>query len=304
MTQYSLPSRQYIPASGPGQFNALTRQNPAPATNYFSQSVQGSFPNRQYLAPNNHYSTHTRQYIAPAATTQYIATAATTQYIPPTNQRVNVNVDYQTPNGQYGSRVSTTEYIPPSTQRAVSTGENSASSEQYVSPVVARYLPPVTQNVGLSREYLAPASAPSKQYSQTTEQYVANQYSKASVNQIPILRSNSNPNTGDGSYGYSYETANGIFAEEQGNYGSSTGRFSFTSPEGKQVSLQYTADEFGFHPQGTHLPTPPPISEAIQRSVEQNLAEEARGAYRAGSYKEQSHGSIPVEASQDSGYKY
>lgn len=90
-------------------------------------------------------------------------------------------------------------------------------------------------------------------------------------NDIPIL-SYSNDNNGDGSYRYSYETGNGIRAEEQGalkNVGSEAeaiavqGGFSYTDEQGNLIQLTYTADENGFQPQGAHLPTPPPIPEAI-----------------------------------------
>jgi hypothetical protein len=33
------------------------------------------------------------------------------------------------------------------------------------------------------------------------------------------------------------------------------------------VSTRYTADETGFHPEGEHLPTPPPIPGPIQRAI-------------------------------------
>lgn len=55
------------------------------------------------------------------------------------------------------------------------------------------------------------------------------------------------------------------------------GSFSYTGPDGQQYSIQYVADENGFRPVGAHLPTPPPIPEAILRSIEQNKAEAARG---------------------------
>lgn len=51
-----------------------------------------------------------------------------------------------------------------------------------------------------------------------------------------------------------------------GQYAS--GSSAYYSPEGELVQLTYTADENGYHPQGAHLPTPPPIPEAILRSLE------------------------------------
>ncbi|EDW40233.1 GL25146 [Drosophila persimilis] len=42
----------------------------------------------------------------------------------------------------------------------------------------------------------------------------------------------------------------------------------YYSPESQLIQLTYTADENGFQPQGEHLPTPPPIPEAILKSLE------------------------------------
>lgn len=50
------------------------------------------------------------------------------------------------------------------------------------------------------------------------------------------------------------------------------GGFHFTAPEGGQYAIQYVADENGFRPQGAHIPTPPPIPDAILRSLEYNAA--------------------------------
>lgn len=58
----------------------------------------------------------------------------------------------------------------------------------------------------------------------------------------------------------SYETDNGIAAQAQGeprNFGGNPpvvadvaqGSFSWTSPEGKVVSITYVADENGYHPE-------------------------------------------------------
>ncbi|KAJ8954057.1 hypothetical protein NQ318_004362 [Aromia moschata] len=111
--------------------------------------------------------------------------------------------------------------------------------------------------------------------------------------QVPILRADAN-NDGGGTYRYEYETGNGISAQEQGDArGDGTraqGGFSYTAPDGQQVSIQYTADENGFVPQGSHIPTPPPVPEEIQRALQQNLADEARGIVDDGQYREDNSG--------------
>lgn len=86
-----------------------------------------------------------------------------------------------------------------------------------------------------------------------------------------------------GNYRFNFETENGIRANEEGvviNPGSNSestakqGSYSYTAPDGTPISLSYVADENGFRASGAHLPTPPPIPEAILRSLEQNAREE------------------------------
>ncbi|XP_063626427.1 probable basic-leucine zipper transcription factor I [Cydia splendana] len=95
------------------------------------------------------------------------------------------------------------------------------------------------------------------------------------------------------SYQYSYETENGIKVQEQGSVQGKTlraqGGYTYTGDDGQVYTVTYTADENGFRPQGAHLPTPPPIPEAIQKSIELNQREAANnnGVYDDGSYKEQ-----------------
>lgn len=93
----------------------------------------------------------------------------------------------------------------------------------------------------------------------------------------------------DGTFNYSFEASNGIKVEESGyvkpaidvrsGLGEGTtdentgdiqviqGSFSYLAPDGTPISLKYIADETGFHPEGDHLPTPPPIPGPIQKAL-------------------------------------
>ncbi|KAJ8717624.1 hypothetical protein PYW07_005554 [Mythimna separata] len=102
-----------------------------------------------------------------------------------------------------------------------------------------------------------------------------------------ILRQD-NTNNGE-TYAYSFETENGIYAEESGvatNGVQAQGGYSYTGDDGKVYSVRYTADENGFRPEGDHLPTPPPIPEEILKALEQNARDEAAGIFDDGSYSE------------------
>ncbi|EZA58813.1 Endocuticle structural glycoprotein SgAbd-2 [Ooceraea biroi] len=92
------------------------------------------------------------------------------------------------------------------------------------------------------------------------------------------IRSQQKDTSPDGSYTFSYETENGISVSEsgypqagpQGQTEVVQGRFSYPAPDGTPITIEYTADENGFHAQGAHIPTPPPIPEAIQRALAAN----------------------------------
>ena len=73
---------------------------------------------------------------------------------------------------------------------------------------------------------------------------------------------------------YSYESANGIKVEEAGEQKQvgekpeekgtvSKGSYSYTSPEGTVITVNWVADENGFQATGDHLPTPPPMPEHV-----------------------------------------
>uniref|UniRef100_A0A0K8SB33 Endocuticle structural glycoprotein SgAbd-2 n=2 Tax=Lygus hesperus TaxID=30085 RepID=A0A0K8SB33_LYGHE len=97
------------------------------------------------------------------------------------------------------------------------------------------------------------------------------------VSPIPIIRLSKQMSL-DGTYKSSYETANSIIAEESGflkpvgvegkqgivQYGT----YSYTDPDGKLISVKYTADEGGFRAEGEHLPTPPPVPPEVQKGLD------------------------------------
>ncbi|KAJ9574176.1 hypothetical protein L9F63_008432, partial [Diploptera punctata] len=112
---------------------------------------------------------------------------------------------------------------------------------------------------------------------------------------VKIVSQSSSVNA-DGTFTSSFETEDGIKFEQSGfikpglaprsgaegdEEGTGDiqvvqGSFSYTAPDGTPISLTYTADETGYHPEGAHLPTPHPIPEAIQRSLSSNRREETR----------------------------
>ncbi|XP_058828568.1 pupal cuticle protein Edg-78E-like [Topomyia yanbarensis] len=72
----------------------------------------------------------------------------------------------------------------------------------------------------------------------------------------------------DGKFAWKFSTSNGIQAEESGQGGQSVqGSASWVGDDGVPIVLTYTADENGYHPQGVHLPTPPPIPDYILRAL-------------------------------------
>ncbi|KAJ8935925.1 hypothetical protein NQ318_007066 [Aromia moschata] len=85
------------------------------------------------------------------------------------------------------------------------------------------------------------------------------------------------PNSGQTTQNPAYTTGDGQQAQAQGylkNAGNKDteaeviqGSYSYTAPDGTPITVTYIADEFGFRAEGAHLPTSPPIPEAIQKSL-------------------------------------
>ncbi|XP_073953661.1 uncharacterized protein [Choristoneura fumiferana] len=115
------------------------------------------------------------------------------------------------------------------------------------------------------------------------------QQQRTSTEKTARIISFQNENKGN-SYQYSFETENGIKVQERGQSQGKgiqvQGGYSYTGDDGQVYTVTYTADENGFRPQGNHLPTPPPIPDAIKKSIEQNTKEQANGVFDDGSYKE------------------
>ena len=95
----------------------------------------------------------------------------------------------------------------------------------------------------------------------------------AANEEADVLRNDAEVNVD--SFKYAFEFSNSIKAQQEGKLKaedtwSVTGDNSHTSPEGEHVAIEYVADENGFQVLSAHppLPTPHPIPEAIQRSLE------------------------------------
>lgn len=107
---------------------------------------------------------------------------------------------------------------------------------------------------------------------------------QAAADRYAVILNYENVRTPNG-YSYSFDTSNGIHADENGIVDDGTkaqGSYSYTGDDGKVYSVIYTADENGFQPRGDHLPTPPPIPEAIQRVIEQAARDKEAGIFDDG----------------------
>ncbi|EDW90016.1 cuticular protein 47Eg [Drosophila yakuba] len=87
-----------------------------------------------------------------------------------------------------------------------------------------------------------------------------------------VLRSEQDVNVNN--FKYAYELDNSVDVKQEGNLKDKewvvNGQQAWQSPEGVPVSIQYVADANGYQVVSANppLPTPPPIPEAILRSLE------------------------------------
>lgn len=99
---------------------------------------------------------------------------------------------------------------------------------------------------------------------------------------------------------FSYSTGDGQEAQAQGflkNPGNKEteaeviqGSYSYTAPDGTPITVTYIADELGFRATGAHLPTPPPIPEAIQKALDliarvQQKQPQGQSSYQSTNYE-------------------
>ncbi|XP_073953271.1 endocuticle structural glycoprotein SgAbd-3-like [Choristoneura fumiferana] len=109
-----------------------------------------------------------------------------------------------------------------------------------------------------------------------SQSYSSASASASASSQAQILRFDNEINE-DG-FRYAYETSDGTKAEQEGRVipgaapeeGSLqvSGSYSYVGDDGQTYSITYTADENGYHAEGDHLPTPPPIPEEILKSLQ------------------------------------
>ncbi|XP_013109118.1 cuticular protein 47Eg-like [Stomoxys calcitrans] len=87
-----------------------------------------------------------------------------------------------------------------------------------------------------------------------------------------VLRNDAEVNVEN--FKYALELDNSVNTQQEGSLNGENwvvkGSYKFTSPEGEEVSVQYTADENGYHVDAAKpvLPTPPPIPAYILKSIE------------------------------------
>ncbi|XP_031345707.1 endocuticle structural glycoprotein SgAbd-2-like [Photinus pyralis] len=119
-------------------------------------------------------------------------------------------------------------------------------------------------------------------YQEPPQQYHENRRHE-STTYIPIIRFDKEQGA-DGSYKALWETGNNILAQEEGYLKDlgpdpdakgetlhaqvQQGSFTYTAPNGEVIVTRYTADETGFHVEGDHLPTPPPVSPEVQKGLD------------------------------------
>ncbi|XP_063590642.1 pupal cuticle protein 36a-like [Penaeus indicus] len=104
---------------------------------------------------------------------------------------------------------------------------------------------------------------------------------------VEILKDEREGPDASGVYSFSFETADGISRQENGQPSGDTGavasqgEWTFTFPDGTHASFSFTADESGYHVDSDLLPTPHPLPAFALAQVEKAKQEQAAAAAAA-----------------------
>ncbi|XP_013194110.2 uncharacterized protein LOC106137752 [Amyelois transitella] len=268
------PTRGFTAAEQQRQL--LQRQQAAPKRQQAERQrqqnqLQQTAPERQYRAPELQYAAPQLQYAAPQL-----------QYAAPQLQQAMIELQPSAPEQQYG--VPELQFAAPQMQHAGPQQLQQVTPQQFQPIPESGFQPIIPQQPVIQQ-----AMPQHLQVSQPRPQLQLRpelQQQQARTEQSARILSYINENDGR-NYRYAYETENGIRAQEAGQTIKGTqaqGEYSYTGNDGQTYTVRYTADENGFRPQGDHLPTPPPIPEAIAKAIEQNAQDAANGIFDDGNY--------------------
>ncbi|CAG9864332.1 unnamed protein product [Phyllotreta striolata] len=286
------PSRQYL-----SPFNQPKEQD-RQTSNQFDRFTQQPKvdPSRQYLAPFNQPKEQVSQTSNQFDRFSQKQVDPSRQYLAPFKQQEQT----EQPSNRFGQVYQPDrQYLSPSSVPKEPISQTSNQFDRFRQPKpepTRQYLAPFKQQEPTEQPsnrfgqvYQPDSRYQNEQIGQTSNQFDRFSQSGEKPNTDRIIQKELNPDSGDGHYNYSFETENGIKAQEEGSlteHGpSAQGRYSYTSPEGEEITVEYTADANGFLPKGTHLPN----MEAILKSIELNKAALARGEYNEGSYVDEDH---------------
>ncbi|CAG7731468.1 unnamed protein product [Allacma fusca] len=120
--------------------------------------------------------------------------------------------------------------------------------------------------------YGTPAAAPSYGSLETKE--------ALPLKPIIPIESMSSDSDHKGVYNFNYKSGDGSqvqvagslrdLGDQEGPVNVKQGSYSFTAPDKKVYTVNWTSDENGFHATGDHLPTSPPIPDDINKSIDRS----------------------------------
>nr|AWK28310.1 cuticular protein [Nilaparvata lugens] len=264
----------------------------APQVPYNSHVVLPSSGGHQYTLTNRPqgFSIETGAALSRAAPVQHVAPVV--QHVAPVVQHVapavqHVAVTPVAPVAPVAVRASAVQPAAAYYRQAAPAAQYAAARKSVVvaQPAPIHYSPvqySAQFDQSAASHYVADQSAAFAAKSAAAQQYSsASAAGFRSAHQIPsanIVRQQQDISDDGSAFTYGFESDNGISVQSQGQlkvYGpeqaghSVSGSYSYVGDDGQTYTVNYVADETGFHASGAHLPQ---MSEEIARSVEYNLA--------------------------------